>query len=167
MHIISASGNSGGYAPEMASADVMHPETVAFLRATLVHACVTRRKHHRPGIAPNANTTHVPTTGSSAAPTKPNHTPSRHPRAKGKLRLQTVTPHAAGSRRTHVSRTQECARTHPVTRRATTQYLHTQNVTTRRGCGRNDNQDSPTCMCATLTYRSGPVVMIHVHAYLT
>ena len=32
---------------------------------------VTRRKHHRPGIAPNANTTHVPTAGSSAAPTKP------------------------------------------------------------------------------------------------
>ena len=30
--------------------------------------CVTRRKQHRPGIAPNANTTHVPTAGSSAAP---------------------------------------------------------------------------------------------------
>ena len=104
---------------------------------------VTRRKQHRPGIAPNANTTHVPTAGSSAALTKPNHTPSRHSRAKGKLLLQTVTPHAAGSRRTHVSRTQECARTHPVNRRATTQYLHTQNFTTRRGCGRNDNQDSP------------------------
>ena len=81
--------------------------------------CVTRRKHHRPSIAPNDNTTHVPNAGSSAAPTKPNHTPSRHSRAKGKLFLQTVTPHAAGSRRTHVSRTQECARTHPVTRRAT------------------------------------------------
>ena len=26
---------------------------------------VTRRKHHRPGIAPNANTTHVPTAGST------------------------------------------------------------------------------------------------------
>ena len=58
------------------------------------HSCVTRRKHHRPGIAPNANTTHVPIAGSSAAPTKPNHTPSRHSRAKGKLLLQTVTPHA-------------------------------------------------------------------------
>ena len=90
--------------------------------------CVTRRKQHRPGIAPNANTTHVPTAGSSAAPTKLNHTPSRHSRAKGKLLLQMVTPHAAGSRRTHVSRTQECARTHPVTRRATTQYLHTQHT---------------------------------------
>ena len=45
---------------------------------------VTRRKHHRPGIAPNANTTHVPTAGSSAAPTKPNHTPSRHSRARRK-----------------------------------------------------------------------------------
>ena len=84
------------------------------------NCCVTRRKHHRTGIAPNANTTHVPTAGSSAAPTKPNHTLSRHSRAKGKLLLQTVTPHAAGSRRTHVSRTQECARTRPVTRRATT-----------------------------------------------
>ena len=34
-------------------------------------ASVTRRKQHRPGIAPNANTTHVPTAGSSAALTKP------------------------------------------------------------------------------------------------
>ena len=31
---------------------------------------VTRRKQHRPGIAPNAHTTHVPSAGSSAAPTK-------------------------------------------------------------------------------------------------
>ena len=52
---------------------------------------LSRRKHHRPGIAPNANTTHVPTAGSSAAPTKPNHTPSRHSCAKGKLPLQPVT----------------------------------------------------------------------------
>ena len=36
----------------------------------------TRRKQHRPGIAPNANTTHDPTAGSSAAPTKPTHTPT-------------------------------------------------------------------------------------------
>ena len=50
--------------------------------------CVKRRKQqHRPGIAPNANTTHVPTAGSSAALTKPNHTPTRHPRAKGKILL--------------------------------------------------------------------------------
>ena len=27
--------------------------------------CVTRRKQHRPGVAPNANTTHVPTAGSA------------------------------------------------------------------------------------------------------
>ena len=47
------------------------------------------------------------------------------------------------SRRTHVSRTQECALTRLVTRRVTTQYLHTQNATTRRRCGRNDTQDSP------------------------
>ena len=30
----------------------------------------------------------------------------------------------------------------------TTQYLHTQNVTTRRRCGRNDNQDSPRDLSA-------------------
>ena len=59
------------------------------------YVCVTRRKQHRPGIAPNANTTHVPTAGSSAALTKPNHTPTRHLRAKGKILLQMVTPHAA------------------------------------------------------------------------
>ena len=47
--------------------------------------CVARRKQHQPGITPNDNTTHVPTAGSSAAPTKPSHTPTRHPRAKGKL----------------------------------------------------------------------------------
>ena len=56
---------------------------------------VARRKQHRPGIALNANTTHVPTAGSSAALTEPNHTPTRHPRAKGKIHLQMVTPHAA------------------------------------------------------------------------
>ena len=48
-----------------------------------------------PGIAPNANATHDPTAGSSAAQPKPNHTPTRHPRATGKLPLQMVTPHAA------------------------------------------------------------------------
>ena len=41
------------------------------------------------------------------------------------------------------TRTQECALTRPVTRWVTTQYLHTQNATTRRRCGRNNNQDSP------------------------
>ena len=58
-------------------------------------AGVTQRKQHRPGIGPNDNTTHVPTAGSSAALTKPNHSPTRHPRAKGKIILQMVTPHAA------------------------------------------------------------------------
>ena len=70
-------------------------------------ACVTRRKHYQPGITRNDNTTHVPTAGSSAALTKLNHTPTRHPRAKGKLIPKTVTR----SRRTHVTRTQECALT--------------------------------------------------------
>ena len=41
------------------------------------------------------------------------------------------------------TRTQKCALTRPLTRRVTTQYLHTQNATTRRRSGRNDNQDSP------------------------
>ena len=62
---------------------------------TVKYTRVTRRKQHRSGIAPNANTTHVPTAGSSAALTKPNHTPTRHPRAKGKILLRMVTPHAA------------------------------------------------------------------------
>ena len=33
------------------------------------------------------NTTHVPTAGSSAALTKPNHTPNRHPRARAKGKI--------------------------------------------------------------------------------
>ena len=103
---------------------------------------VTRRKHHRPGVAPNANTTHVPTAGSRAAPTKPNHTPSRHSRAKGKLLLQTVTPHAAGSRRTHVSRTQECVRTHPVTD-ALLSYSRARPPT------RQPASPGPTCHCSS------------------
>ena len=75
--------------------DKKHLQSTQSAKTTnLTDPCVTRRKHHRPGIAPNANTMHVPTAGSSAAPTKPNHTPSRHSRAKGKLLLQTVTRHA-------------------------------------------------------------------------
>ena len=42
---------------------------------------VTRRKQQRPGIASNNSTTHVPTARSSADPTKPNHTPTRHTHA--------------------------------------------------------------------------------------
>ena len=74
-----------------------HTHTVqSCVRYTISYTCVTRRKHHRPGIAPSANTTHVPTAGSSAAPTKPNHTPSRHSRAKGKLLLQTCVAYGKG-----------------------------------------------------------------------
>ena len=54
-----------------------------------------------------------------------------------------ATPQAASSQRIHISRTQGRGRTHPVTRRVTTQYLHTQSVTTRRGCGRNKKQEAP------------------------
>ena len=71
----------------------MHVFTKAFWQIAW-GLCVTRRKQHQPGTAPNANTTHVPTAGSGAAPTKPNHTPTRHPRAKGKILLKMVTPHA-------------------------------------------------------------------------
>ena len=46
---------------------------------------VTQRKQHQPGLTLNDNTTHVPTAGSSAALTKSNHTPTRHPQAKGKI----------------------------------------------------------------------------------
>ena len=99
---------------------------------------VTRGKQQRPGIASNDNTTHVPTARSSADPTKPNHTPTRHTRAKDKMILQMVTPQAASSQRTHVARTRGRARKRPVTKWVTTQYLHTQSVTTRRRCGRND-----------------------------
>ena len=58
---------------------------------------VTRRKQQQPGITPNDNTTHVPTAGSSAALTKPNQTPTRHPRAKAKqsYKRSHPTPHEA------------------------------------------------------------------------
>ena len=52
----------------------------------------------------------------------------QHTHAKEKIIPEMATPHAASSQRTHVSRAQECALTRPVTRRAPTQYLHTQNV---------------------------------------
>ena len=88
----------------------------------------------------------VPTARSSADPTEPNHTPTRYTRAKDKMILQMVKPQAASSQRTHAARTQPegRARTHPVTRRVTTQYLHTQSVTTRRSCGRNDTHEAPS-----------------------
>ena len=50
-----------------------------------IAVCVTRRKQHRPGIASNDNTMHVPTARSSANLTKPNHTPTRHTRAKDRI----------------------------------------------------------------------------------
>ena len=69
----------------------------------LLH-CVTRRKQHQPGITPNDNTTHVPTAGSSAALTKPNQTPTQHPRAKGKqsYKRSHPTPHEADAHTSHV-----------------------------------------------------------------
>ena len=64
--------------------------------------CVTRRKQQRPGIASNDNTMHVPTTRSCADLTKPNHTPTRHIRAKEKIVLQMATPQASSSQRTRI-----------------------------------------------------------------
>ena len=46
------------------------------LFTVLDSACVKRRNQHQPGITPNDNATHVPTAGSSAVLTKPNHTPT-------------------------------------------------------------------------------------------
>ena len=68
----------------------MHTTFAAALRRAVDQACsalvlcVTRRKQRQPGITPYDNTTHVPTAGSSAALTKPNLTPTRHPREKCK-----------------------------------------------------------------------------------
>ena len=57
------------------------------------------RKKRRPGIAPNDNTTHVPTAGSSAALTKPNHTPTRHPAQKSVTRRKQHRPGIAPRKR--------------------------------------------------------------------
>ena len=72
-----------------------------------------------------------------------NHTPTRYTLTKDKIFLQMATPQAASSQRTHVSRTQGRGRVHPVNRRVTTQYLHTQSVTTRRRCRRIGNHEAP------------------------
>ena len=73
---------------------------VTLFDMTLDNACANRKKQCRPNEnKPYSNATH---------------------RAKDKMILQMVTPQAASSQRTHVSRTQGRARTHPVTRRVTT-----------------------------------------------
>ena len=86
-------------------------------------ACADRKKQCRPNeTKPYCNATHPckrqndPTNG---------HTPSR-------------------IKSTHTRLTsQGRGRTHPVTRRVTTQCLHTQSVTTRRRCGHNDKHEAP------------------------
>ena len=85
----------------------------------------------------------VTTARSSADLMDPNQTPMQHTLAQDKIILQTATPQAASSQRTHVARTQGCGRTHQVNRRVTTQHLHTQSVTTRRRCGRNGKHEAP------------------------
>ena len=67
--------------------EAMHQWHAAVLCLEYHASGVTRRKQHQPGITLNDTTTHVPTAGSSAALTKPNQTPTRHPRAKGKTIL--------------------------------------------------------------------------------
>ena len=71
------------------------------------------------------------------------NTPMQHTFAKDKILLQMATPQAASSQRTHVSRTQRRGRTNPVNRRVTTQYLHTQSVTTLQRCGLNGRHEAP------------------------
>ena len=109
------------------------------LQRCLLMCRVTRRKQERPGDASNDNTTHVPTARSSADLTKLNNTPTRHTLTKGKVILQMATPQAASSQRTHGARTQGRGRTHPATRRATIQYLHTQVVPADVWCGVSDD----------------------------
>ena len=65
--------------------------------ASLHREGVTRRKQHRPGIAPNADKTHVPTAGSSVALTQTNHTPTRHPRARQNTSTNGHTPRRMGT----------------------------------------------------------------------
>ena len=89
------------------------------------------------------STQHRTTARSSADLTKPHQAPTRYTRAKDTTLLQIATPQSASSQRTHVACTQGCARMHPVNRRVTTQYLHTQSVTTRRRCGRNGKHEAP------------------------
>ena len=72
--------------------------------------CVIRRKQQRPGIAPNDNTMHVTTARSRADLMKRNQTPTRHTLAEDTIILQTASPQAASSQRTHVTRTQGCGR---------------------------------------------------------
>ena len=71
--------------------DWTHDYSLALL-VYVSDAGVTRRKQHQPGITPNDNTTHVPTAGSSAALTKPNHTPTRHPRKRQNNSVNGHTP---------------------------------------------------------------------------
>ena len=91
--------------------------------------------------------------------TKPNHTSTRHTRAKDKIFLQMVTPQAASSQRTHVSRTQG-TRPHAPGHQAGGYRVpaHTEHVTTRRRCGCNDKQEAPrdhrtTVQTGTQRYR--------------
>ena len=69
-----------------------------------LHVSVTRRKQHRPGIAPNANTTHAPTAGSSAAQRNQTilqpDTPAQ--KAKYSYKWSHPTPHEADAHTSHV-----------------------------------------------------------------
>ena len=91
---------------------------------------VTRRKQQRSGTAPNDNTMHVTTARSSADLTKPNQTQAGTPsqRTQQSYKYPHPQPHQVNAS----VRTQECCRMHPVYRRVTSQYLHTQSIKTRR-----------------------------------
>ena len=111
---------------QMCTVDILYAWVITFLdtanRPAQACQCVTRRKQHRPGSAQNDNTMlfvfplcgfslslfcnyntmHVPPARSSADLTKPNHTPTRHIRAKEKIVLQMATPQASSSQRTRI-----------------------------------------------------------------
>ena len=87
----------------------------------------------------------------------PNETkPYSKPTLPRKLLLPTVTPHAAGSILVF-SRTQECARTHPVTRRATTQYLQPRTSQPAEVADATTIRTPPASCQLT-----GPMALIHV-----
>ena len=65
-----------------------------------------------------------------------------HPRKRQNKPTNDHTPNIS-SQRLNVSRTQGRGHTRPVNRRVTTQYLHTQSVTTRRRCGRDGKHEAP------------------------
>ena len=84
--------------------------------------------------------------------TKPNQTPTRYTLVKGTIVLDIATAHAASSKSMRTCRTYKGMRhMHPVIRRAATQHLHTQSVTTRRRSGRTGKHEAQAPVSCQLT----------------